>query len=273
MGIQEGQIKWRQTMHYESKSRVLHYFTAIIAALALFTGCDKQKEDETEFNGDDLQSISQTMGHYVIENLNDQNLSLDIDAFIKGIKSAKAGGQPPLSKEKFNELLTMYRKKALELKESANLKLAEDFLEDNEKNPQVIVLEDGKLHYLILEEGDGESVLEDGTPLVHYEGKFIDGQVFDSTERRGNKPIPLSLKTTIPGFKSGVSGMKKGEKRRLFIHPDLGYRNRGRLPPNSMLIFDVKVIESETKNPETTEETIEESKETGMNWFKKWNRA
>ncbi len=257
-------------MLYPLRIKWLTYCTAIIATLALLTGCEKSESPETGYKDDDLQKISETMGHYVIINLNNQNLSLDIDSFIKGIHDAKAGEQPPLTEEKFNKLLTTYRKKTLELKSSENLKIAEDFLEDNEKDSEVVVLEEGKLQYKILKDGEGEAVLEDSTPSIYYEGKFINGQIFDSTEKRGNEPIPLSLKTTIPGFKMGVVGMKKGEKRRLFIHPELGYGDRGRLPPNSMLIFDVEIVGTGTEKPE---ETTKEDKETSMGWFKKWTGA
>lgn len=257
-------------MKTQATMRRWTYCTAILASISLFTSCEKSEEETSSINEDDMRKISVTMGHYIVDNLNQQNLSLDIESFIKGIEEAKAGQEPPLTKKEFMELLASYRKKAFDLKSSENLKIAEDFLEGNSKDPQVIIVENGKLQYKILENGNGKAVDEDGTPLIHYEGKFIDGKVFDSTEKRG-KPIELSLKSTIPGFKKGMAGMKEGEKRRLFIHPDLGYGSRGRLPPNSLLIFDIEVVEAETIKPAPAPRgNGEASKESSMSWLKRW---
>ncbi len=188
------------------------------------------------------------MGHYIVENLNSRNLVLDKESFVKGMENANAGQNPPLSRKQFYELLASYRKKAQNLRNSENLKIAEDFLESNKSNPNTIVIESGKLQYQILKEGKGKQVSINGTPLIHYKGKFIGGKVFDSSDKQ-EKPIKISLKSTIPGFQKGLAGMKEGEKRRLFIHPDLGCGKRGGLPLNSLLIFDIEVIHAEESIP------------------------
>ncbi|CCB92109.1 macrophage infectivity potentiator [Waddlia chondrophila 2032/99] len=239
--------------------------TAATVSLILFSGCEKKDEEKHSVNEDEIKKISETMGHYVIENLNAQSLTLDTESFIKGIEGAKAGQEPPLSKQKFLELLANYRKKAFEMKSSENLKMAEDYLGDNSNSPNIVVLEKGKLHYQRLKPGNGETVSETSTPLIQYEGKLIDGQVFDSTGKRG-KPAELPLKSTIPGFRKGIVGMKEGEKRRLFIHPDLGYGENSRLPPNALLIFDVEVIKADAAKKEAKAP----QKETSMSWLKRW---
>ncbi len=245
-------------------------FTAAALSLIIFTGCEQKDEEKQTINQDDMKKISETMGHYVVDNLKTQNLSLDMESFIKGIQQAKEGQEPPLSKQEFLDLLAEYQKKAFDIKSTENLKLAEDFLEDNQDAQDIVVIEKGKLQYKILEQGNGKTVEDNSTPLIHYEGKFMDGQVFDSTEKRG-KPIELSLKSTIPGFRKGMAGMKEGEKRRLFIHPDLGYGDRGRLPPNSLLIFDIKVVEVNKAEPEPAKpEEDKSTKETSMSWLKRW---
>jgi peptidylprolyl isomerase len=259
-------------MYYPIQSRWMRHAASVLAATVLMTGCEKPEEEETNsLNEADMQKISETMGHQVIENLYAQNITIDIESFIKGIEGAKAGKEPPLTKNEFFEMLSSYRKKAFDLKSSENLKIAEDFLEDNKSDPAVILLENGKIQYKILEQGNGEIVSEDASPLIHYEGKFIDGNRFDSTEKRG-KPIPLSLKSTIPGFKKGVAGMKEGEKRRLFIHPDLGYGERGRLPPNSLLIFDIEIVEAGAQKSEHSKQNADQEDDgnTGMTWLKRW---
>lgn len=244
--------------------------TSLVLGLTLLmvAGCKKSEQPDNSVKNDEVEKLSETMGFFVIENLKTQNVVINVDSFIKGIENAQAGKQPPLSKEEFAQLFMNYRKQAFEVKGSENLKIAEDYLAKNKEGKGIVALEDGKLQYQILQEGSGETVEEDGTPLINYEGKFADGTVFDSTQAKG-APVPISLETTIPGFKAGLNGMKKGEKRRLFIHPDLGYGTKGRLPPNSLLIFDVEVVEADTKKPEEKPEE-KETKESGLNWLRKW---
>ncbi len=240
-----------------------------LAAAALLGGCKQNQKNDGDVKQADVKKISETMGFYVVENLNAQNVVIDLDSLIRGIENAKAGKTPPLTKEEFAQIFMEYRKQAFDTKSTENLKTAEKFLSENSQDSEVLTLENGKLQYKILQKGSGEEVNEDNTPLIHYEGKFVDGKVFDSTQSRG-APVPISLKTTIPGFKMGLSGMKQGEKRRLFIHPDLGYGTAGRLPPNSLLIFDIEVVEAEAKKQDEKKEEDKETKESSFSWLKKW---
>ena len=79
---------------------------------------------------------------------------------------------------------------------------------------------------------------------VHYEGKLLDGMVFDSSVARG-KPIAFGLNQVIKGWTEGVQLMVVGEKTRFFIPPDLAYGDRatGPIPPGSTLIFDVELLD------------------------------
>ncbi len=99
------------------------------------------------------------------------------------------------------------------------------------------------LKYLILKPGDGPSPKPTDTVQVHYTGWLLNGKEFDSSVRRG-KPATFPLNRVIKGWTEGVSMMKVGEKRRLFIPPDLAYGQRGRpgIPPNSTLVFDVELL-------------------------------
>jgi FKBP-type peptidyl-prolyl cis-trans isomerase FklB len=86
---------------------------------------------------------------------------------------------------------------------------------------------------------------------VNYEGKLIDGTVFDSSYKRG-QPATFPLNAVIKGWTEGLQLMKVGGKSQLFIPSDLGYGERSPgadIPPNSVLIFDVELIA--IKAPET----------------------
>ena len=82
------------------------------------------------------------------------------------------------------------------------------------------------------------------TVRCHYEGRLLDGTVFDSSYKRG-EPADFGLNQVIPGWTEGVQLMKEGAKFRFHIPYLLAYGERGagaQIPPYSTLIFDVELI-------------------------------
>lgn len=100
------------------------------------------------------------------------------------------------------------------------------------------------LQYKVIAEGGGERPLATDTVLVHYEGRLMDGTVFDSSYQRG-QPVPFPLSGVIPGFSEGLQLMTKGSKYRFIIPPRLGYGDAGGgpIPPGSTLDFDIELLE------------------------------
>ena len=118
-------------------------------------------------------------------------------------------------------------------------------MEENEKRPEVTTTASG-LQYEVLQEGNGQRPSGATSRVtVHYEGKLINGQIFDSSYKR-NQPATFGLNQVITGWTEGVQLMPQGSKYRFFIPPDLGYGSRGAgsIPPNSTLIFDVELLEA-----------------------------
>jgi FKBP-type peptidyl-prolyl cis-trans isomerase FklB len=83
---------------------------------------------------------------------------------------------------------------------------------------------------------------------VHYEGRLLDGTVFDSSYKRG-EPSEMTPKQVIKGWTEALTMMPEGSKWQLYIPYDLAYGDReaGQIKPYSMLIFDVELIEIVTK--------------------------
>ena len=123
------------------------------------------------------------------------------------------------------------------------LKQGEDFLAENAKREGVIVTSSG-LQYEVLQEGTGKSPLATDIVRCHYEGRLIDGTVFDSSYKRG-EPSEFALNQVIKGWTEGLQLMKEGSKYRFYIPYYLAYGSRGVsiIPPYSALIFDVELIE------------------------------
>ena len=98
--------------------------------------------------------------------------------------------------------------------------------------------------YLEVEAGSGASPSESSKVRVHYEGRFIDGKVFDSSYARG-EPLEFELPAVIPGWREGLQLMKPGGKAKLTIPSDIGYGDAGaggQIPPKATLIFDVELL-------------------------------
>jgi FKBP-type peptidyl-prolyl cis-trans isomerase len=124
-----------------------------------------------------------------------------------------------------------------------NLQQSESFLEQNLLNSSIIEIEPG-LQYLILDSPEGNSSRPTLSDIItaDFHGTLMDGTVFWSSIDIG-EPLTIQLSQLIPGCQKLISRMQEGDFWRVFIHPDLAYGEEGRptIPPNSALIFDIKL--------------------------------
>ncbi len=122
-------------------------------------------------------------------------------------------------------------------------KEGEDFLSKNGQRPEVTTTESG-LQYEVLTAADGPKPTATTSVTVHYVGKLISGEMFDSSVDRG-EPATFPLNRVISGWTEGVQLMSAGAKYRFFIPHELGYGSRGAgqaIPPFSTLIFDIELL-------------------------------
>ena len=204
-------------------------------------------------------SISEQVGYsfgYSFGRSNaDAMKDMDVNAFIEGLKTATQGKNASLSDEEITRVLTQYKKQSeakqlIELKQKAeqNAKIGAAFLAENAKKADVKVTKSG-LQYQVLKEGQGKSPKVNSTVKVDYEGRLIDGTVFDSSIAR-NQPASFQVSQVIQGWTEGLQLMKEGAKYRFFIPANLAYGQIGSgdaIEPNSTLIFDVELIEITAK--------------------------
>jgi len=211
------------------------------------SNASKSAVQSNEISKEDLKKASEAFGHFIGRNLKTPAIQFDIDAIIQGIREGAAGKPAPMSDKDYERLMSRVQEHAITVLTKENLNAANEFLEKNAKEAGVVVVQPGKLEYKILKPGTGPTVEAHSSPKINYVGEFIDGTAFGSSEDAGG-PVTIPLDQTIQGFSLGIAGMKEGEKRRLFVHPDLGYGTSGHLPPNSLLIFDIEVVKADNSN-------------------------
>jgi len=126
-----------------------------------------------------------------------------------------------------------------------NLENGAAFLEENGKKEGVITTETG-LQYEVVTKGDGPMPADTSRVTVHYEGKLIDGEVFDSSYDNG-EPVSFALNGVIAGWTEGLQLMPVGSTYMLYVPSNLGYgpRATGPIPGNSVLIFKVELLSIE----------------------------
>ena len=125
----------------------------------------------------------------------------------------------------------------------ANRDAGRKFLEENAKKEGVITLPSG-LQYKVLVKGDGPVPTNDDKVQVNYEGRLVDGTVFDASAKHGDKPIEFKPSQVIKGWQEALTMMPVGSTWQLFIPYELAYgdRNSGEIKPFSALIFDVNLV-------------------------------
>ncbi len=188
----------------------------------------------------EIARISEAFGHLIRKNLDNIGVKFDMAQVIKGLQDAIAGKESPMTEMECIQAIASVQEKVFKELCAENLKRAETFLADNSKTAGVIALEEGRVQYKIEEQGTGAIVESHFSPLIKYTGKHLDGSVFGSSKEEE----AISLDEIIPGLKAGLLGMKEGEKRTVYIHPELAYGTNGYMPPNSLLTFEVEIVKA-----------------------------
>ena len=221
--------------------------TLLCLCMFTTTGFAKTVTNSSSLNEQVGYSFGYLMGRSNAESVKD----LDLDAFILGLKTAAQGGKSALTDEEMARVLTQHKKQSdakqlieLKKKADANAKIGAEFLAANAKKQGVQTTQSG-LQYQILKPGTGPSPKANSIVKVNYEGRLIDGTVFDSSIAR-NQTAEFQVSQVIQGWTEGLQLMKEGAEYRFFIPAQLGYGQIGSgdvIEPNSTLIFDVELIE------------------------------
>lgn len=212
-------------------------------------------DDQARVAGDEssTDAVSYALGYNIGRSLEAQGIDseLDIDEVVAGLRAGLGAAEPRMSEQRIQQVLTefsirMEQRHAEQRRAEAEQQrqLGEQFLTENRQRDGVMETPSG-LQYQVVEPGEGASPGPEDTVLVHYTGRFIDGEVFDSSRDRG-QPVRIPLDQVIAGWTEGMQLMQEGGRYKLFTPPDLAYGEEGRgeaMPPNATLIFDIELIE------------------------------
>ena len=219
-------------------------FLALIGILSLglscSTGAIKEKPLTTS-----ADSVSYYIGLSVGSSIKQspEFAELDDAIIMQGIREARTTDEIASMQE-----INMYIQQYMMVKrtESAKVELEKGmaFLAENKTKEGVMETESG-LQYKVIREGNGAKPLAESTVKVHYEGRLIDGKVFDSSYER-NDTAQFALNRVIAGWTEGIQLMGVGAEYEFYIPSELGYGERGAgadIPGNSVLIFKVELFD------------------------------
>ena len=193
---------------------------------------------------DELDKVSYSLGLSIASNLISSGVTtINAEAFIDGLNVVFSGKMPEIMPDEANNILQDYFDKLQQAKGKEAKAEGEKFLSENKKKEGVVALPSG-LQYKILTAGNGPKPKASDTVKCHYEGRLINGTVFDSSIRR-NEPAEFPVSGVIAGWVEALQLMPVGSKWQLYIPSELAYGTHGAgqsIGPNQTLIFDVELL-------------------------------
>lgn len=193
----------------------------------------------------EIDKVSYSLGLSIASNLISSGIkTINQEAFNDAMNNVFAGQMPEIMPDEANNILQTYFEKIQNEKGKEAKEAGEKFLAKNKTREGVVTLESG-LQYKILNEGSGAKPTANDTVKCHYEGRLINGQIFDSSIRRG-EPAEFPVGGVIAGWVEALQLMPVGSKWQLYIPSELAYGQHGAgaaIGPNETLIFDVELLE------------------------------
>ncbi len=195
--------------------------------------------------------ISYCLGLNIGKSMKQQQVELDLDILMRGLKDGASGAQPALTEEQIREAMTAFqqqmRGKAEEHAKTLgdkNKQEGDAFLAANGKKQGVQTTASG-LQYKVTKPGTGTMPKAADTVSVHYRGTLLDGTEFDSSHKRG-QPAEFPVNGVIKGWTEALQLMKVGARWTLYVPSALAYRDRGAgrlIGPNATLVFEVELLQ------------------------------
>jgi FKBP-type peptidyl-prolyl cis-trans isomerase FklB len=202
--------------------------------------------------------IGQQISNQMLKGINhelfgdDSTKTISLKNFMAGFISGTTGKGGLMTVDSAStvaqEMMRTVKAKNMEKEFGANKKAGEDFLAENAKKEDVKTLESG-VQYKVIKEGNGPIAKDTSLVKVHYEGRLLDGTVFDSSYKRG-EPADFRANQVIKGWTDALVHMPAGSTWEVYVPQELAYGERQQgenIKPFSMLIFKIELLEVDHK--------------------------
>lgn len=186
-------------------------------------------------------------------NLKQNEVPVNLDLIIRGLRDGIGGGQAALSDQEIQAAMQEFQQKMMTAQQEKtkaagekNKKEADEFLAANKTKPGVVTTASG-LQYQVLQQGTGPKPKPEDQVTVNYKGMLLDGTVFDSSYDRG-EPATFGLSQVVAGWIEGLQLMPVGSKYKLFIPSNLAWGETGTgrdIGPNAAVVFEVELLKIE----------------------------
>jgi FKBP-type peptidyl-prolyl cis-trans isomerase FklB len=228
---------------------------ALIIMLAGLGACQKASGTAAKvLKKEDLDSqkkkVSYAIGLDIGQNFKARAMDIDLDILFQGLKDAQKSGEPLLSKDEIQKVMTQFQQDMMKSEQekrqtqgAGNLAQGEAFLKENAQKPGIQVTASG-LQYKVITKGSGPVPKASDTVKVHYRGTLLDGTEFDSSYKR-NEPAVFQLNGVIKGWTEALQLMNVGSKYQIFLPSSLAYGEQGAgqvIGPNATLVFEVELL-------------------------------
>ncbi|MCK5883102.1 MAG: FKBP-type peptidyl-prolyl cis-trans isomerase [Bacteriovoracaceae bacterium] len=197
-----------------------------------------------------MDKVSYIIGRQIGGDFMNQGISINHEVFATALHSAMTGEESAISQDETQAIMTAFQMEMQEKTQAQmsamgeiSLKEGAEYLAKNKDAEGVQVTASG-LQYKVLENGAGNTPSAESTVEVHYEGKLLDGSIFDSSYQR-NETTSFPVNGVIPGWTEALQLMKEGDVWEVTIPSDLAYGANGAgqaIGPNATLIFKVELV-------------------------------
>lgn len=204
--------------------------------------------------------LSYALGYETGKSFKSHNINLNSNVFAQGLQDALNANNPLMTNDEITQTLKKFQRSSAtklqaEMKQSAqkNQQFGNAFLDANKERPGVVATRSG-LQYKIITPGEGPKPTPTDVVTVDYEGRLLDGKIFDSSYERGT-PASFPVNAVIQGWQEALQLMPAGSTWELYIPASLAYGEQGAqgvIGPNETLIFKVhliKIQKQEDKKP------------------------
>ncbi|NPD53866.1 FKBP-type peptidyl-prolyl cis-trans isomerase [Prevotella sp. PTAC] len=196
--------------------------------------------------------VGQQISNQMVKGINnevfgdDSTQTISLKNLLAGFVSGTKGEGGVISMEEASTLaqtkMRAIKAKNMEKKFGDNKKEGEKFLAENKKKEGVQTLPSG-VQYKVIKEGNGQIPADTSRVKVHYEGRTLDGKVFDSSYKRG-EPVSMLCNQVIKGWTDVLTHMPAGSVWEVYIPQELAYAEQGtpNIKPFSALIFKIELV-------------------------------